>query len=201
MSRKYGTASPFPLDISDEDIYGAMKEIPGYLDITPGDFKELFTHVYHFTLERIAQFSLAVDIMTREVVTVQPETPVNEAASIVAAGRVSGVPVVDNDNRVVGVLSERDFLARMGSGTDAVFMDIVARCLDSRGCAALNIRNKKVADIMSTPAITVTAQTTSVQTAELLKERGINRVPVVDGQNRLLGIISRQDLVRSPLAQ
>ena len=128
-------------------------------------------------------------------------SPINEAANIIAAGRVSGVPVVDKENRVAGVLSERDFLAQMGSGVGTVFMDVVARCLDARGCAALNIRNKNVDAIMSAPAVTVSEQATSVQIAELLKEKGINRVPVVDSENCLAGIISREDLVRSQLAQ
>ncbi len=187
------------LPISDEDIYEAMKEIPGYLDITPGDFKDLYKLVYHHTLQRIAQSVKARDIMTGTVVTVQPDTSVQEAADLMAVKEVSGVPVVDAAKHVVGVLSEKDFLSRMGPGGPKTFMDVIARCLAAKGCAALAIREKKVGDIMNSPAITVTQDTNLLAISTLLKEKNINRVPVIDQQGALTGIISREDIVHAPL--
>ena len=187
------------LPISDEDIYEAMKEIPGYLDITPGDFKDLYKLVYHHTLQRIAQSVKARDIMTGTVVTVQPDTSVQEAADLMAVKEVSGVPVVDAAKHVVGVLSEKDFLSRMGPGGPNTFMDVIARCLAAKGCAALAIREKKVGDIMNSPAITVTQDTNLLAISTLLKEKNINRVPVIDQQGALTGIISREDIVHAPL--
>ena len=201
MAKPNGVANPPPLEISDKDIYAAMKEIPGYLDITPGDFKDLYELVYRHALERISQSVKANDIMTREVITVKPETPVKEAANIMAAQEVSGVPVIDKNSNVAGMLSERDFLSRMGGGGTKTFMDVVARCLEGKGCAALAIREKKVEDIMTSPAVTVNENTSSLEIAGLLKERGINRVPVVDQKGSLLGIISREDIVHIPLVK
>jgi len=190
-----------PLEISDQDIYEAMKEIPGYLDITPGDFKDLYELVYRHTLQRISESVQADDIMTKVVVTVKPETPVQEAANLMAAREVSGVPVVDTNNHVVGILSERDFLSRMGGGGTKTFMDVVAQCLEAKGCAALAIREKQVEDIMTSPAVTVEGSTSLLEIASLLKKKKINRVPVIDQQNYLVGIISRQDIVHSPLVK
>ncbi len=187
------------LPISDHDIYQAMKEIPGYLDITPGDFKDLYNIVYRHTLQRIAESVKAVDIMTKTVITVQPDTPVQEAAKLMAIKVVSGVPVIDSTRHVVGVLSEKDFLSRMGSGGPKTFMDVVARCLAAKGCAALAIREKKVADIMSCPAITVEQNTNLLKITTLFKAKKINRVPVIDQQGNLTGIISREDIVHASL--
>lgn len=201
MIKPDGVANSPPLEISDKDIYEAMKEIPGYLDITPEDFKELYELVYRHTLERISQSVKANAIMTREVVTVKPDTLIKEAANIMAAQEISGVPVIDKDSNVVGMLSERDFLSRMGGGGTKTFMNVVAQCLAGKGCAALAIRAKKVEDIMTSPAITVNENTRSLEIAGLLKERGINRVPVIDQRGCLVGIISREDIVNTPLVK
>jgi len=201
MTKPNGVATSSPLEISDQDIYEAMKEIPGYLDITPGDFKDLYKLVYRHTLQRISQAVKASDIMTRTVVTVTPETPVMEAAGLMAVKEVSGVPVIDKDNNVVGVLSERDFLSRMGGGGTKNFMTVVARCLEAKGCAAVAIREKTVKDIMTSPAVTVNRHARSLDIAALLKKKKINRVPVIDQSGCLIGIISREDIVNTPLVE
>jgi len=187
------------LEISDQDIYEAMEKIPGYLDITPGDFKELYRLVYSQAIERIRGAVIASDIMTREVVTVFPEMSVEEAANIMAASQVSGVVVVDSSQVVQGMLSERDFLVRMGGSQRKTFMDVVARCLGAQQCAAIAIREKNVVDIMSSPAIMVQEDRSMLEIATLLKQKQINRVPVVDSHKKLLGIVSRQNIVHTSL--
>ncbi len=201
MTEPNGVVSSSPMEISDQDIYEAMKEIPGYLDITLGDFKDLYKLVYRHTLQRISQAVKANDIMTRAVVTVTPETPVKMAAELMANKEVSGVPVIDKENNLVGVLSERDFLSRMGGGGTKNFMSVVARCLEAKGCAALSIREKTVKDLMTSPAVTVNSHAQSLDIAALLKKKGINRVPVIDQRGCLVGIISREDIVNTPLIE
>ncbi len=201
MTEPNGGVSSSPMEMSDQDIYEAMKEIPGYLDITPGDFKDLYKLVYRHTLQRISQAVKANDIMTRAVVTVTQETPVKMAAELMAVKEVSGVPVIDKDNKVVGVLSERDFLSRMGGGGTKNFMAVVARCLEAKGCAAVAIREKTVKDIMTSPAVTVNSHAQSLDIGALLKKKGINRVPVIDQSGCLVGIISREDIVNTSLIE
>ncbi|MCK5138785.1 MAG: CBS domain-containing protein, partial [Thermodesulfovibrionia bacterium] len=99
----------YEINISDEDIYAAMKDIPGYLDITSGDFKELYRRAYRHALKRIAQSIKASDIMTRDVVTAAREMPLREVAKKMAEKSVSGVPVIEADKRVAGIISEKDF--------------------------------------------------------------------------------------------
>ena len=186
-------------EISDKDIYQAMKDIPGYLDITPGDFKELYRVAYRHSIKRIAKSIKAGDIMTGEVVSVKRETPLREVAKLMAAQGVSGVPVIEEDRRVAGVISEKDFLTRMGARNTKTFMGVVSKCLKGSGCVALSIKAKNAEDIMTAPSISVNEDTTLLDITNIFSEKKINRVPVVDLNNHLIGIVSRADIVEAPL--
>ena len=83
------------IEIKDEDILEAMRAIPGYLDITPGDFKEVYRLAFQHALERLSRAVTAAEIMTTDVVAVNPDTPVAEVAAAMGRRGVSGVPVVD----------------------------------------------------------------------------------------------------------
>ena len=182
-------------DLTDSDIYEAMKSMPGYLDITPGDFKELYCYAYRQAAERIARSVLARDMMATDVISVKPDTPLHEVAEAMGGRGISGVPVVDEDTRVVGVISEKDFLTRMGDESPRNFMAVIANCLKARGCIALPIRAKKAQDIMTSPAITARVDTPFSEIVDVMARRAINRVPVVDDKGRLVGIITRNDLI------
>lgn len=187
-----------PVDISDDDIYDAMKEIPGYLDITPGDFKEVYRFAYQHAVERFSSVK-AGDAMVRKVVSVTRKTPLVQVAEAMARHGVSGVPVVEEGERVVGVISEKDFLTRMGEQDAKTFMGVVAECLKGKGCVAVPIRGQNAEDIMTSPAVTVNEETSIMEIANILTEKNINRVPVINQQDRLVGIITRADVVRNHL--
>lgn len=190
-----------PVDLSDKDIFDAMTEIPGYLDITPGDFKEVYLKAYQHALARLTRSVKVEEIMTAEVASVFRKTPIQEVAELMARRRVSGVPVLDDENSVVGVISERDFLRTMGGEQAGTFMDVVADCLRGGSCLAAPMRVQCAEDIMSAPALTVTPDTPLTEVAHIMANRKINRVPVVDAAGRLIGIASRADLVRSSLVR
>uniref|UniRef100_A0A7C3UX97 CBS domain-containing protein n=1 Tax=Desulfobacca acetoxidans TaxID=60893 RepID=A0A7C3UX97_9BACT len=102
------------VELKEEDIMAAMQEIHGYLDITPGDFKQIYILAYQHALERLSRELTAAEIMTRKVISVTADTPLAEVAEAMGKRGVSGVPVVDDQGRVVGVISEKDFLRSMG---------------------------------------------------------------------------------------
>ncbi len=187
----------YDLEISDKDILEAMKDIPGYIDITTGDFKELYKLAYRHTLARITQSVRARDIMTREVITIKRETPLKEVAALMAEKGVSGVPVIEEDRKVAGVISEKEFLSRMGADNTRTFMGVVAECLKGEGCVAFSIRVKNAEDIMTSPAVTVTEETVLMDITKIFKERNINRVPILDSEGHLTGIVSRNDIVEA----
>lgn len=198
VEKKKAAALPVgDVGLTDRDVYEAMKSIPGYLDITPRDFKELYCHAYRQAAERISRSVLARDMMTKEVIFVARDTPLAEVASLMGERGISGIPVTDDAGRVLGVISEKDFLSRMGEAGPKNFMTVIANCLKAKGCIALPIRAKKAEDIMSSPAVTVHESTPFSEVADLMARRAINRVPVADAEDRLIGIITRNDLIRA----
>ena len=182
-------------EISDADIYAAMQEISGYLDITPGDFKEVYVLAYRQAQARLLRQVTAREIMTRDVAWVEVDTPLKEVAELMAQRGVSGVPVLDGADRVVGVISEKDFLRCMSGGGITSFMGLVAARLGEGGCQGQSLGGRQAADLMSAPAVTVAEDTPVLEIIKLFKEKGINRAPVLDTQGRLTGIVSRGDLL------
>ena len=136
------------------------------------------------------------DVMSVDVATVRPETSLKDAAQELSGHAISGMPVVDDDGRIRGVISEADVLAKEQSEPedDAGFM---ARLLgrderrDSRRFAA-----RLVSDAMTSPAITIERYWPVSVAARRMLEHGVNRLPVVQ-QGRLVGIVTRADLVRA----
>ena len=191
------TRIPIPLDLSDEDIFDAMKQISGYLDITPGDFKEIYGLAFQHALKRITRAVEAKDVMNPDVVYVAPGTPLKDVAEIMGRHAISGVPVVDEDQKVMGVISEKDFLSHMGIQKNITFMSVVAECLIGDGCMAVDIRGKSAEDIMTAPAITVYEDTSIMEVDNCMRNHRINRVPVLNQMDKLSGIVTRTDLLPS----
>lgn len=139
----------------------------------------------------------AKDVMTTTVYTVDGETPIAAIARLLLERRISGVPVVDAENRVIGVVSERDLMRRPETGTarrPGWWLGLVASN-DELAAEYVKTHGTKASEVMSRPAITVAEDTDLADVAGLLDRRGIKRVPVVrDG--KLVGIISRANLLQ-----
>jgi len=188
------------LNISDEDILKAMKDINGYLDITPRDFKEVYLSAYRHAVERLTHAVTAGDIMTRAVVYVEKDSPMEAVADKLSRHLVSGVPVVDSDKKVLGMISEKDFFAAMGGQKEGSFMGVIAQCIKNKGCIAVSMRGQTAQDMMTSPAITVGERTPVFEIAKIFTQKKINRIPVVGHGDKLTGIVTRSDIVRSSCA-
>lgn len=185
------------IDISDSDVISAMKNIQGYIDISPADFREVFHVAYDHALQRIRNSLKARDIMSKPVQCIRLDMDLMHAATFLADKKFSGAPVTDVGGNIVGVLSEKDFLARMGLGLPLSFMQIVARCLANKGCMAIKLRNLSVQEIMTSPPITAEPDISVGAISALFVDRQINRLPIIDSQGRPVGIVTRADLVQS----
>lgn len=186
-----------PVPLTDEDVLTAMKAISGYIDITPGDFKEVYRLAYAGAVGRILASVKARDVMTATVISVNPEMDLTRTADLLANKGISGAPVVNEGGGVVGVISEKDFLSQMGVRPNQSFMAVIAQCLNNKGCLALPIRKRIVGEIMSVPAITAWQTTTIAEIAALFTARNINRVPIIGPDGKLLGIVTRRDIVNA----
>ena len=194
---KFSSLNECTLPISDEDIFQAMKQIPGYLDITPSDFREVYLVAFAQAMSRMKNAITADQIMTRDVITVSENTSLMEVVKKMADNKISGLPVVRDDLSVAGVISDKDFLKRMNDDHAPSFMRVVLQCLGTTGCIAAGFKNLVAADIMSSPCITIVPQTPLMEIANLMDQKNINRVPVINDQSKLLGIIARSDIVQT----
>ncbi len=186
-----------PLNISEQDILEAMKRIQGYIDITPGDFKEVYQAAYTLAIKRLFNTLTAESIMSKPVVSVNQEIALVQAATLLAQKKVSGAPVVDHEEKLVGIVSEKDFLQEMGFGATPSFMQIATHCLNDKSCMIGRLHNRTVGDIMTSPPITGTPEMTIGAISALFADRQINRLPIVDEDGRPIGIVTRTDLAHS----
>ena len=192
------TATPPPrVDISEQDVVQAMSAIQGYIDITPGDFREVYRAAYSLAVKRLLTSLKAADLMTEAVHLVEEEMPLVAAAALLAEKGISGAPVVDGAGTIVGVVSEKDFLREMGFVTTPSFMQIATHCLNDKSCMICRLRNKVVGDIMSRPPVTGSPEMTIGEISQLFQAREINRLPIVAADGRPVGIVTRTDLAHS----
>jgi CBS domain-containing protein len=138
------------------------------------------------------------DVMTRSVAAVRAETPLKDVAALMVERGISGVPVVDAEGAVLGVVSEADFVIKE-RGVVGSRNRLLARIFgESRQARAelVKIKATTAGQAMTSPALTMEAGDTLQQAAELMASRRVNRLPVVEG-GRLVGIVTRADIVRA----
>jgi len=138
------------------------------------------------------------DVMTTSVLAVRPETTLKEVARLLVERRISGLPVVNEAGRVVGVVSEADLLVKeqepgaLARGPlDRIFGES-----DELRQQRVKAEARTAGEAMTAPAITIDASRSVQQAANLMIERRVNRLPVIE-DGRLVGIVTRADLVRS----
>ena len=135
------------------------------------------------------------EVMTRDVVSVTPDTPLKDVAAVLVERGISGLPVCDADGAVVGVLSEADLLVKQG-GSPERSGGLFAWLVETAGAPDLaKLRAHTAGEAMTAPAITVPAGSSVSEAARTMVSLGVNRLPVVE-DGRLVGIVSRADLVR-----
>jgi CBS domain-containing protein len=135
--------------------------------------------------------------MTTEVISVTSTASLKETATMMATHGISGLPVIDDQGTVVGVISEKDFLSHMGEKKTRSFMNVIVRCLTNKGCEAISMRTGNAKDIMTSPAHTVAETTPIIEIASIFAEKSINRAPVVAKNDHLVGIVARADIFQT----
>ncbi|MCL5807440.1 MAG: CBS domain-containing protein, partial [Deltaproteobacteria bacterium] len=133
--------------------------------------------------------------MTKNVIKTREDADINEAATLLSENRISGLPVVDGQDRVIGMITEADVLAMAGMKKGHVFKDIVRHLLGEPLSGAR--QSKCLRDVMTSPAITAGPEADIREIALTLDEKRIKRLPVVNEQGKLIGVISRADIVRA----
>ncbi|MHB8909530.1 MAG: CBS domain-containing protein [Syntrophales bacterium] len=186
--------TPNSCEISAEDLRAARKEMNGYVDITDDDLKRIYAIALRHAAQRVVRRVSVRDVMTVNVVKVRADADISEVTNLLSEHRISGMPVVDEDDRVIGVITEADVLSMAGMRKEHSFRDVIRHLLGEPFPGKRQSRSLREA--MSSPAITTGPDADIREVAQILDERRIKRLPVVDGEGKLIGVISRADIVR-----
>ncbi len=140
----------------------------------------------------------AQDVMTKTVVTVRPDTSIRDVAALMVDKHISGIPVVGEDGKMVGIVSQSDLLHRAEVGTERKHKWWFRLLADSQDMAReyAKAHGLRASDVMSRYVISVRPDAELSDVADILDNNKIKRVPVVEGAN-LVGLITRGDLVRA----
>jgi len=140
----------------------------------------------------------ARDIMTSPVVTVRPTATVKDTATLFLKQRISAAPVVDDDGKLVGIVSEGDFLHRAEIGTERKRSWWLVLLAQEKGLAAdyIKAHAKRISDVMTRRVITASPETSVDEIAAMMEQNGVKRIPLVR-DDHLVGMVSRANLVQA----
>lgn len=130
-----------------------------------------------------------IDLMTTDVVTIGPDDTIKEAAQRMVRSRVSGLPVVDEDGRLIGIVTEGDFLERE--------LDKESPTGGLRGGVAGSSANQAltVREVMTASVVTIAPDATLTEAARLMTAKAVKRLPIIDSSGGVAGVLSRADIV------
>ena len=191
-----GTADdPVPeVELADDDIVDAMQHVPGYLDISLGDFREVYHLAHHHAVDRLLGGLSAEGLMRPVATALPPGMMLDEAARTLVASGYKALPVVDGEGRVVGMLTETDFLSRLQAGT---FLELLLRMIDDSCEVSHRCHETPVREAMTAPAITVRPDAGFRDMMAAFRRHAGRSMPVADAQGRLKGLLLRKDFLEA----
>lgn len=144
---------------------------------------------------------LAKNVMTKDVITVKPEEKVEKVAKILVDNKISGIPVVDELNHVVGIVTEKDLMIKAGELKVPFYVTLFDSIIFLENPIRFNNDIKKytasqVKDVMTEKVIAVEEDTPVQDVVAIMQKRQINRVPVLR-HGKIIGIITRNDILKS----
>ncbi len=178
--------------ISDQDVLEAMARIPGYLDISVEDFRALYDLARKQALERAFVHVKAESLMQDGIAPVRPEQMLDTAAHAMTEQRLKAIPVVDTDQRVVGILTETDFLRRLQA---TGFLDLMLDLMADPTAFSHRCHETPVSAAMSTTVESVPPDAGFAAIGDAFRRCGGRSLPVTDAGGRLLGLLLRKDFV------
>ena len=145
---------------------------------------------------------IVADVMTPQPITVEPDTPLKEAIKILAEKKISGLPVVDKTGKLVGVLSETDLMWQETGVDPPPYIMILDSVIYLQNPARHEKEIHKalgqtVGEVMSDKPIAVTPNQSLREAAHLMHEKNIRRLPAIDEEGQVVGIITRGDIIRT----
>ena len=147
------------------------------------------------------------DVMSRDPITVKKETPLKEVIQILAQRRISGLPVVDNDDKLVGIISETDLMWQETGVKPPAYIMILDSVIYLENPAHYErdlhkALGQTVGEVMTSESlVSITPDQPLQKAAQLMHKKHIRRLPVLDSQGQVIGIITRGDIIRDMAVQ
>lgn len=182
------------LEPSAEDVVTAMRRMSGYLDISTDDFRTLYRLAHEETIERVLRPINAAGLMIPNLQPLRPEMLLEEAARLLAAQCRKSLPVVDAEERVVGILTESDFLRCLGA---ASFIGLLLGWVEEPAAFVCRCRNLTVGENMSSPALCIQEGAHADQMLRAFRRHHGRSMPVIDASGRLRGLLLRKDMLHA----
>lgn len=135
------------------------------------------------------------DVMTKGVISITKYEPIMQVADILTEKNISGLPVVDKDRRVLGIITQADILSMIGVSREHTFKDLLKHMLGEP--LPLRKMGDTVGDIMTSPALTIKPSANIAEAVKIMDERKIRRLTVVDEKGVLIGIVTRADILKA----
>jgi CBS-domain-containing membrane protein len=183
-----------------EDYERALSSMNTFIDVSVDDLMTLAQRAQQFASRRVTKALVVERVMSTPAKTVHPQTALSEAAHILVTERISGLPVVDDENHPLGIITEADFLRALGFPVRAPNHNLwhTLESLFSHAAhpAEVEAPDDPVADFMARDLVTVAPDQDLHEVIELMKQHRVKRVVVCDAQRRVIGMVTRSDLVR-----
>ena len=181
-------------DLDDEDVVDAMRHIPGYLDITTDDFRQIYHLAFTHALERLAGRHRAGEIMRAPPLAVGPQLPLAVLVERLAAAGEPLAVVTEDGGPLLGVVTAKDVVRRLGHAGLPAFL---AAALDGLAPLAPRLAAMTCGQVMSQPAAAVPAAARVPAVLAVMRRHPHSRYPVVDEAGRPVGILSRRRFMQA----
>ena len=182
------------IGVNQVDLHNALKEMNTYLDVSEEDLSQVYKMAGMQAYRRkMGQISCA-DIMSRDLVTAEYGTELEEAWALLRYHKIKAIPVVDKAKRVIGIITLVDFLKRANLKTYETFEDKLMKFI-KRTPGMASEKPEVVGQIMAAPVYSAKETMHIVELVPLLSERGLHHIPIVDAERRLIGMVTQSDLI------
>lgn len=182
------------LELTDEDVLDGMQQIPGYLDISTEDFRSIYHLAHAHASERLFQQVRAGALMRTELEPLRPEMPTGEAARALVAQACKSLPVIDDQRRVIGILTETDLMRCVGV---ASYLELLFDAVEQIPVLEQHCGQRPVAELMTAPAVRVHEQANFNQMMRAFRRHPGRSMPVVEADEQLLGMLLRKDFLHA----
>ncbi|MES1982395.1 MAG: CBS domain-containing protein [Pseudomonadota bacterium] len=182
------------MELTDDDVLAAMQRISGYIDITTEDFRTIYHLAHSHALQRLLGNITAQNLIRDGIEPLIPEMSMDEAAQVFVRTGHKSLPVVDPQKRVIGMLTETDFLKHLKADS---CLNLLLKLLDGSFAISEEFHQLQVRMLMTTPAVTINGKAGFKEIISAFRAHNGRSMPVVNDTYQLIGLLLRKDFIHA----